>query len=132
MKVLSFILAASFLLLTSSCNTAADYEELKIDHEIKQIVFFSDEKDYNQEAAYYDAIIELKREFPEEINNMMVLTGASANKYYKLFDVKQFPAILVFFQDEVVLKIDGSVVSKEQIIHPLTQALSSNLAQQSR
>jgi hypothetical protein len=132
MKVLSFILAASFLLLTSSCNPAGDYEELKIDHEIKQIVFFSDENDYNKEAAYYDAIIELKRDFPEEINNMMVFSGDAANKYYKLFDVKQFPAILVFFQDEVVLKIDGSVVTKEQIIHPLAQALSSNLAKQSR
>ncbi|WP_053362026.1 hypothetical protein [Bacillus sp. FJAT-27251] len=131
MKVLSFILAASFLLFSSSCNTVGDYEELNIDNEIKQIVFFSDEKDYNHEVAYYDAIIELKHDFPNEISNMMVLSGDKADKYHKLFDVKESPAILVFFEDEVVLKIDG-IVSKEKIIQPLAQALSDNIAQQGR
>lgn len=126
MKGLSFILAASFLLLTSSCNMAYDYEDLELDHNVKQVVFFSDETDYNHEAPYYDAIIELKKDFPEEIDNMMVLSADKANKYYEMFQVEKCPAILVFYKDKVVVKVNGTV-SKEQIIEPMAEVLSHDL-----
>ena len=40
---------------------------LAFDQNTKQLIFFSDEEEYEQEVSYYDAIIELKRDYPEEI-----------------------------------------------------------------
>ncbi|MGM0902556.1 MAG: small peptidoglycan-associated lipoprotein [Bacillota bacterium] len=127
MKGLSMILTATFLLFTSSCSSMSKYEELGLEYDAKQIIFFSDDANYNKEAAYYDAIIELKREFPEEFDNMMVLSGNKASKYDKLLEVEKHPALVVFYQDKVVVKIHGRV-SKDEIIAPITKFLSRDLA----
>jgi hypothetical protein len=123
MKGLSMILTATFLIFTSSCSSMNKYEELGLNYDVKQIIFFSDDDNYNSEASYYDAIIDLKREFPEEFDNMMVLSGNKANKYDKLFDVENHPALVVFYQDKVVVKIHGRV-SKDEIIQPIAHFLS--------
>jgi hypothetical protein len=125
MKGLSLILTATFLLFTSSCSSMNKYEELGLEYDVKQIIFFSNEANYNYEAPYYDAIIELKRDFPEEFNNMMVLTGNKANKYDKLLEVEKHPALVVFYRDKVVVKIHGKV-SKEEIIKPIANFLSKD------
>jgi len=127
MKGLSIILTATFLLLASSCSNITNYEDLGLEYDVKQIIFFSDEANYNNEAPYYDAIIELKRDFPEDFENMMVLTGDKADKYNKLFDVENHPALIVYYKDEVVVNINGTV-SKDEIIKPLANVLSNDLA----
>ena len=122
MRALSFVLAAS-LLLIAACDGTGKPEKLKIDQGVSQVIFFSDDTNYTHEAAYYDAIIELKRDFPEEMDNMMVLTGDEAADYHQQFNVTSHPAILVFFQEQVVAKVDG-IATKEQIVLPLSKALS--------
>jgi hypothetical protein len=101
------------------------YEELGLEYDVKQIIFFSDEANYNYEAPYYDAIIELKREYPEEFKNMMVLSGNKANKYNKILEVEKQPALVVIYQDKVVVNIHGEV-SKDEIIKPVTNFLSKD------
>jgi hypothetical protein len=125
MKGFSFILIASFMMITSSCSTNQSYEEIDFDENVKQIVFFSDDSNYSREAPYYDAIVELKQKFPKEFENMMVLTEDNASKYFNLFKVDQCPAILIFYQDEILVTINGEV-TKEQIIQPLSNALSED------
>ena len=126
MRALFFVIAASLLLL-ASCTSKEEPEELNFDQDVSQIIFFSDDKDYTHEAAYYDAIIELKNDFPEEVDNMMVLAGEEADIYHKRFNVETNPAIIVFFQEQVVAKVDG-IATKEQIVKPLSKALSKHLA----
>ena len=122
MKGFSFVLIASFLFLTSSCNSNQASDSLNLNKGTKQIVFFSDEEDYRYEASYCDAIIELKKEFPEEIDNMKVIPSSDAKKYYDAFDVERPPAILVVYGDRVIARVKGTV-TKEQIIEPLTTVL---------
>jgi hypothetical protein len=55
MKSLSFVFVATFLFLTASCNPVNDSDELELNGDIKQVVFFSDDENYKQEASYYDA-----------------------------------------------------------------------------
>jgi Hydrogenase-1 expression protein HyaE len=125
MKGLSMILTATFLLFTSSCSSINKYEELGLEYDVKQVIFFSDDANYNYEAPYYDAIIELKREFPEEFKDMMVLSGNKASKYDNLLDVEKQPALVIFYQDKVAVKIHG-IVSKDEIIKPITDFLSKD------
>lgn len=125
MKGLSFVFVASFLFLTASCNPVNDSDDLMLSEGIKQVVFFSNEEDYKHEASYYDAIIELKKQYPSEFDNMMVIPASNANKYYGLFEVEQFPAILVVHGDDVIAIVNGTV-TKDQIIEPLSAVLQSD------
>ncbi|WP_226675563.1 small peptidoglycan-associated lipoprotein [Mesobacillus jeotgali] len=124
MKSLSFVFVATFLFLTASCNPVNDSEQLELNKDIKQIVFFSDDENYKQEASYYDAIIELKKEYPAEFDKIVVISAANANRYYDLFKVKEFPAILVVHQDQVLANVNGNV-TKDQIIEPLSAVLKN-------
>ena len=47
---------------------------LTFDQNTKQLIFFSDEEEYEREVSYYDALIELKRDYPEEIKDMKIFT----------------------------------------------------------
>jgi hypothetical protein len=124
MKSLSFVFVATFLFLTASCNPVNDSDQLELNKDIKQVVFFSDDENYKQEASYYDAIIELKKEYPAEFDKIVVISAANANRYYDLFKVKKFPAILVVHQDQVLANVNGNV-TKDQIIEPLSAVLNN-------
>ncbi|MEH7125514.1 small peptidoglycan-associated lipoprotein [Bacillus sp. JJ1773] len=108
----------------TSCNHFKPQDELIFDNNRKQIIFFSNEKDYEEEASYYDAIIELKKEFPDEIKNMKIISSDKAKRYYEAFDVQSSPTILIIHQEKVIVKIKGDT-STEQIIKPLSDALKS-------
>ncbi|GLB60367.1 hypothetical protein NCCP133_24990 [Cytobacillus sp. NCCP-133] len=97
-----------------------------IDDSVKQIIFFSDHNQYEQEVSYYDAIIELKRSFPEEIKNMKIITASDSKNYYTNFDIEGCPAILIVYQDEVLVEVKG-VVPREQIVQPVANALDSGM-----
>ncbi|WP_242021009.1 small peptidoglycan-associated lipoprotein [Cytobacillus oceanisediminis] len=124
MKGLPLLIIVSLLFVTSSCNHKEAKKELMIDDSVKQIIFFSNHKQYEQEVSYYDAIIELKRSFPEEIKNMKIITASESKNYYNNFEIENCPAILLVYQDEVLVEIKGNV-PKEQIVKPLAHALDS-------
>lgn len=127
MKGLPFILVISLIFTSSACNNASDpLEKLNIDQKVKQVIFLSDDSDYQEEAPYYDAIVELKKQFPEEIKNMKVFKSANAKKYYDTFKVKNSPALIVIYEDKIIVKVNGKV-TKEQIIQPVSKSLSSDL-----
>lgn len=122
MKGISFILVASFLFLTSSCNTSNHADELALDKNIKQVIFFSSEDDYEQEASYYDAIIELKEQYPKAIDNMMIIPASNAKKYDDFLHVEHCPAIFVVYGNQIIAKVNGKV-TKDEIIEPLSKVL---------
>ncbi|MGJ7923119.1 small peptidoglycan-associated lipoprotein [Neobacillus sp. LXY-4] len=126
MKGLPLIFLASFMVMTGSCSKADD-EGIELKQNVKQILFFSDDTDYSEEAAYYDALIELKENFPKEIKNMLVLSPTNAKQYFKAYQIKACPALLVVYNETVVVKITGNV-SKDEIIHPISEVLSNDLA----
>ncbi|MFE8703707.1 small peptidoglycan-associated lipoprotein [Cytobacillus sp. FJAT-54145] len=128
MRRIPLILIVSLLVITTSCKSKGSElgGELNIDDSIKQVIFFSDETEYQYEASYYDAIIELKKEFPEEMKNMKILPPTEAKRYYSTFKVKECPAIFVLYNEQIVAQVHGES-SKEQIIQPIAKALSTGL-----
>ncbi|KON89262.1 small peptidoglycan-associated lipoprotein [Sporosarcina globispora] len=121
MKGLPLILLTALLFVTSSCNHKEVKKELKIDDSVKQLIFFTDNQQYEQEISYYDAIIELKRTYPDLIKNMKIIT-ASESRHLSNYNVENCPALLLVYQDKILVEIKGSV-PKEKIIKPLTHAM---------
>lgn len=112
------------LFIATSCQNNKNVS-LDIDSNVKQIIFFSDESDLANlqvEAPYYDAIIELRQEFPEEFRNMKTLTPNHAEEYYSTFKVSNCPALVILYEEKVIAKVVGEH-SKEDIIKPITAAL---------
>ncbi|RID88135.1 small peptidoglycan-associated lipoprotein [Mesobacillus zeae] len=96
-----------------------------MNEDVKQVVFFSDESNDANEAPYYDAIIELKEDFPDTMQNMVILTPDKADPYYKVFGIDKGPAILILYNDQVSVKVYGQA-TKEQIIMRIAKELSND------
>lgn len=122
MKGLAVVSICSILFFIASCNNHYSIDSLSIKKNVKQIIFFTDEKNVQQEAPYYEAIIELRRNFPDEIENMMVFTKADGKKYYNSFKIKSSPAIIVIYNNQIVSNING-ISTKDEIIQPTAIAL---------
>lgn len=125
MKVRSLLFVTSLMVIISSCEKFSE-ESLNLKKDVMQIIFFSNEADYTQEASYYDALIELKQDFPTEIKNMLVLSPTQGKQYYNTFNVKSCPALLVIYNNEVMVRINGDT-STEKIIRPVSEVLGGNL-----
>lgn len=118
MRVLPILIV---LFLATSCQSNK-VESLDIDISVKQVIFFSDETELANlqvEAPYYDAIIELRQQFPDVFKNMKTLTPNDA----KTFDVKDCPALVILYDEKVIVKVVGEN-SKEEIMRPISAALN--------
>jgi hypothetical protein len=122
MKGFSVVYIFSLLIFTASCTNKYSIDSLSIKDDVKQIIFFSDETKFQQEAAYFDALIELRKDFPKEVENLMVFSKDEGKKYFESLQIKKSPAIIVIYNDEIVANINGHV-SKDQIMQPITNAL---------
>ncbi|KSU62363.1 hypothetical protein AS034_09575 [[Bacillus] enclensis] len=123
--LLTLLMLASTALLLTSCNDlAADKVVLAEDRFIeKQIIFFTDERNISKEVAYYDAIIELKNEYPEDLKHLEVV-NFSTDKSNPKIQSTSYPAIVVVDNNQVVTKITGKA-HKNQIIKSVTHAISN-------
>ncbi len=116
-----FITLSFFIL--SSCQENKPFTHLQFPNDSKTLVFFTDEANIQNESTYYDAIIDLKRSFPNEVANLKVIPFQNEKKLYKQFNIKSTPSLLVVSDNEVVTHIDGTR-QKEEIIGSIEQALS--------
>ncbi|MEW9108858.1 MAG: small peptidoglycan-associated lipoprotein [Cytobacillus gottheilii] len=121
MKGMLLLLFSALFILTSSSCSKAESPDQEINEDIQQILFFSDEANYRQEVAYYDAIIELKQKYPEAIKNMKIIYE-NKKQYLDQFELERSPAMVLVYEDQTLVKVDG-IVKKDQIIEPIENAL---------
>ncbi len=126
MKGKPFLILAFTLFFMVSCdNNKQIISNLPFDPNSKQLVFFSDADKHEQEVSYYDAIIELKRDYPQEIKNMKIFTSSDSKKYFETFQIDHCPALIVYYNNEVIAEIEGKATTTE-IVTPISHALSSS------
>ena len=125
MKGKSFLIVASTLLLIMSCDKKESFNVWSSDESTKQIVFFSDKEDYEQEVSYYDAIIQLKSDYPEEIKNMKILSASEIKDYAHIFQINHCPALLVYYKNQVIVEIEGKATT-DDIVIPIANVLSDD------
>jgi hypothetical protein len=118
--LIAFIILVVFL---SSCQNGV-FSQGEIDEEFpqgKQLLFFSDDDNIDREAVYYDALLDISEEFPEEFENMKIISDTNNKSQY---NVDIYPSLLVVKQEEIVVQIEGNVLTKEEIMKPVIDALS--------
>lgn len=117
------LIALLSVLLLASCSILGQNNETNTyQFDGKQILFFTDERYINDEAVYYDALLELKQDYPEEIENMMVFHAKQTEK--EPFNIDTYPSLVVVEDNEVIMHIKGHVDQKEEIVNSIVKALS--------
>lgn len=124
MVVIKLITYVSIIILLSSCSFNAPLTSPvgSTTNENMQILFFSDESKLEQEDVYYDALLELKKEYPQAINNMRVYQPTSKKNPFK---VETYPSLLIIDHDKIIVEIEGSISSKEEILSPIKRVLAN-------
>jgi hypothetical protein len=122
MKRLPLILLISFAFIVSCQKNESSSVNLQLEQDKKQLLFFSDEKNIQNEGAYYDALLEIKKNYPHIVSNMTVISSTE-NRELGKFKVDTFPAIIVVYNDQVIFKIKGNI-NKHKIINPLVKVLA--------
>jgi len=112
----------SFFIL-SSCQENPSITHIQFPDDSRTLVFFTDESNLQDESTYYDAIIDLKRSFPDEVANLKVVHSENEKILYKQFNVKATPSLIVVHDNEVVTQIEGSK-PKNDIVVSIEQALN--------
>ena len=126
MKGKPFLIMAFTLFFMVSCDNHKQLRSsLTFDQNTKQLIFFSDVEEYEREDSYYDALIELKRHYPEEIKDMKIFTTSDSKKYFEKFQIDRCPALIVFYNNKVITVIEGKA-TVEEIVTPVSNALSSS------
>ncbi|WP_404351257.1 hypothetical protein LG311_08680 [Sutcliffiella horikoshii] len=112
----------SFFIL-SSCQENQSITHIQFPDDSRTLVFFTDESNLQDESTYYDAIIDLKNSFPDEVANLKVIHSENEKILYKQFNVKATPSLIVVHDNEVVTQIEGSKPKKD-IVVSIEQALN--------
>lgn len=113
------------VIILSSCENHLFSNTIPEDNsnEDIQLLFFSDNKDVEKEAVYYNALLQIKNDFPELYNIKFVSKKSLEWKY----NIDVYPSLLVINEkEEVVAKIEGFVETEEEIVNPIVQALSKD------
>ncbi|MEG9462262.1 hypothetical protein [Bacillus amyloliquefaciens] len=110
-----------FVLSSCSVSTVSPFKKNRIDSiHHTQILFFSDENHIDKEVPYYDAILDLEKKYPHHVDQMKVYDNRKGWEE----EINTFPALMVINHRHVVMKIEGSVKKKEDIIKPMQHVLA--------
>lgn len=122
LKGLSTIIVIMLLMIVASCDRSQSSNVLPFDKDVKQLIFLSDESEYLYEAAYYDALIELKKTYPDAVKNMKTINPKHSEEYMEFLSVKDNPAIIVFYKNKIVATVNGEETVNE-IVQPIAKVL---------
>ncbi|MDF0725351.1 thioredoxin domain-containing protein [Cytobacillus sp. S13-E01] len=117
------VLMFSVLLLSSCQMVNPSPSTILTNSTEKQLMFFSDENNLQKEGNYYDALLEIKKKYPNQVTQMKVIPSSEKVRYAN-FEVSTYPTLLVIKENVVITQIEGEL-SKEEIIKPLEIALSN-------
>ncbi|MDQ0177009.1 hypothetical protein [Bacillus chungangensis] len=90
----------------------------------EQIIFFSNPENNLLETPYYDALIELKRQYPHVFIHMEVVNHRDRKDKYRQYHVSSLPALVIIFHNKTIVRIQGEAM-KEDIIRSISKALDA-------
>ncbi|WP_169819239.1 hypothetical protein [Anaerobacillus arseniciselenatis] len=107
----------------SSCNNnevLSNYPFLQKEDEHITILF-SDDHYIHEEGNYYDALLDVKRRYPELIRSFNII-HSSDRDLIRYFEISEFPTLLVIHNEKITIRVEGSL-QKNEILQTLEQSL---------
>ncbi|WP_246944081.1 hypothetical protein [Bacillus pinisoli] len=102
------LLLSCSLFFLSSCQFKNSSNEATLKTLLEaDALYISNEQDLNLENEYYNALIEVKRLYPEDIQEVIVLTNEDIKNIEDELKVKKYPTLLLLNRKEIIVKIEG-------------------------
>jgi hypothetical protein len=103
------------LLLLSSCQFDSSEKQARIQSLLEaDALFISNEENLTIENEYYDAILEIKKLYPGEMDEVVLLTHNHHRYIDEKFNITTYPTLLLIDKEQIITKIDGK--QERQII----------------
>lgn len=84
-------------------------------------ILFSDDHSIHHEGNYYDALLDVKRNYPEKIRSFNII-HSSERDLVRFYEITQYPTLLVVHNQDVAVRIEG-FLQKQEISELLEQAI---------
>ncbi|MBM6618621.1 hypothetical protein [Bacillus suaedaesalsae] len=101
-----FVVISSFMIL-SSCNFGNAGEHSLESFLQADALFISNEENLEIEDEYYDAILEIKKMYPGEMNKVILITDQEHHYIEEQLEVSTYPTLLLLNEQKVKVKIEG-------------------------
>lgn len=101
------LILSSFLLL-SSCqygNRAHDPRLLTLLN--ADALYISNEENVHIENEYYNALLEIKKMYPGELEEIVVLSHHDIQNIREQLQIETYPTLLLINQKKIITKIEG-------------------------
>lgn len=113
-----------FLFILTSCASSEDviinYPFLqKKDENIT--LLFSDDQFINEEGNYYDALLDVKRRFPQKVRSFNII-HSSERDLVRHYEINEYPTLLIIHNETVTIRVAGSL-QKAEILKILEEIL---------
>ncbi|WP_332693799.1 hypothetical protein [Halalkalibacter lacteus] len=116
-KYIELMILSSILLLNSCFSAASAIENPLQQHTEETItVLFSDSSTIQDEKTYYDALLELKENYPSKMPDFLII-DANERDAIRYFNIEQFPTMLVLTGDQENLRMEGTLPKDEILAH---------------
>jgi len=117
-KYIELMIIGSIFLLSSCFSTSAQsIDNSFLQHDEETItVLFSDSSKMQDEKTYYDALLELKQEYPNHIPSLLII-DANERDIIRYFNIEKFPTMLVLTGEQEDLRLEGTFSKDEILAH---------------
>ncbi|WP_261133832.1 thioredoxin family protein [Bacillus sp. Marseille-Q3570] len=98
----------SIIALLSSCQFIPEYGHLPVDLETDEIntILFSSKTNQTEEKIYYDALLELQKDYPQMLNSIRVIKKKN-KQIADYYNVSKFPTVIVFDGKDEIVRLEG-------------------------
>lgn len=121
---LTVCILSFFLFFISSCSNneevITNYPFLQKQNE-NITLLFSDDGSISAEGNYYDALLDVKRRYPEKLRSFNII-HSSDRDLVKHYEIESYPTLLVIHNDKVTIRVEGTLKTVE-ILKLLEEAL---------
>ncbi|WLD95002.1 thioredoxin domain-containing protein [Alkalihalobacillus sp. AL-G] len=69
-------------------------------------ILFSSNDNHNKERAYYDALLELQKKYPDKLSSIKIIQKDNTDMV-DYFKVSTFPTLIIMYGNKVSVRIEG-------------------------
>ncbi|MFZ3588111.1 hypothetical protein ACOI1C_02300 [Bacillus sp. DJP31] len=113
----------SFLLLTSCQFGNRENDPRLLTLLEADALYISNEENSKTENEYYNALLEIKKLYPGEMEEILVLSHHDIKNIKEELKIQTYPTLLLIDQKKIIAKIEGEN-EKDSIISKMTMVIS--------
>ena len=118
----SFVQIFLLFLLTGCTNNEVITNYPFLQKEDENItLLFSDDLSIHEEGNYYDALLDVKRRYPELIRSFNII-HSSDRDLIRYYEIIEYPTLLVIHNETITIRVEGPL-QKSEILQTLEQTL---------